>query len=278
MRTLPAGPRRLRPSAAAARMLLVLLYLCPMAAAQPQFADVPMQHLPANADFTHSITAADVDGDGDADLILGNRGAQNRLYLSEGDSTFSDVTTTRLPADTDLTTAIATGDVDGDGDLDVVVGNAAANRLYLNDGTGVFTDASAARLPADNDETLAVAFVDVDGDGDLDLVLGTSRGQDRLYINDGDGTFVDETAARLPTDTSSTFALGAADIDGDGDADLIVGKPWGVQDLLYENDGQGVFTDRTAGQLPPQNRGTTGIALGDIDADGDLDVVIGCNG
>ena len=80
-----------------------------------------------------------------------------------------------LPTDHDTSQAVALGDVDGDGDLDVVIGNSsvlfspAQNRLYLNDGAGSYTDATAARLPADNDDTRAVALIDVDVDGNLGI-------------------------------------------------------------------------------------------------------------
>src|SRR5262245_22042125 len=96
-----------------------------------------------------------------------------------------------LPLDSDPTRDVARGDVDGDGDLDLVSGNWGQSRLYLNDGSGIFTDATAGRMPIRNDRTTCVAFGDVDGDGDLDLVLGNfgvQRGgpyyaqQNRLYL------------------------------------------------------------------------------------------------
>jgi hypothetical protein len=89
--------------------------------------------------------------------------------------------------------SLALGDVDEDGDLDIVVGItpylAQQNRLYLNDGNGTFSDATATRMPTDNENSTAVALGDVDGDGDLDLVVGNNgdasfRGnQSRLYLN-----------------------------------------------------------------------------------------------
>ena len=96
---------------------------------------------------------------------------------------FDELRKRHLPPDSDPTYAVALGDVDGDGDPDLVFGNAQQNRLYLNDGTGIFTDATAARMPSDSDRTEAVALGDVDGDGDADLVFGTAYGQNRRYLN-----------------------------------------------------------------------------------------------
>ena len=101
--------------------------------------------------------------------------------------------------------ALALSDVDGDGDADLVLGmfpfpgNSGKNRLYLNDGTGIFTDVTDVRLSQDRgSSTTAMALGDVDGDGDPDLIFGNAPGRTRLYLNDGNGSFTDATAARLP--------------------------------------------------------------------------------
>jgi len=77
-----------------------------------------------------------------------------------------------LPADRDNTGSTVFGDVDGDGDIDLVVGNWGQSRLYLNNGTGTFTDATTSRMPNGIYETTSLVLGDVDGDGDLALVVG----------------------------------------------------------------------------------------------------------
>ncbi|MCA8948568.1 MAG: VCBS repeat-containing protein, partial [Planctomycetes bacterium] len=129
--------------------------------------------MPADEQFTQALAWGDVDGDGDLDLVLGNYGQQSRLYRNDGSGVFVDVTATHLPAIADGTSAVALGDVDGDGDLDLVVGESGTNvspgqeRLLANTGNGVFVDVTAAQMPVLDDVTYCLALVDVDGDGDL---------------------------------------------------------------------------------------------------------------
>ncbi|MCA8955656.1 MAG: VCBS repeat-containing protein [Planctomycetes bacterium] len=207
---------------------------------------------------------ADVDGDGDLDLLTVRgwdpvgppNAARHRLFLNDGKGNFSDVTTSSLPATAfGAGACIAVGDVDGDGDLDFVTGEqhptqygssiGAQNRLFLNDGRGKFSDATAF-MPSGADDTTAIRLADLDGDGDLDLLVQNGRFSAppagmalRLLRNDGMGRFTDETAARLPALTTAK-ELDVVDLDGDGDLDITLD---GV-DLL--NDGTGRFTARTA--------------------------------
>jgi len=248
-----------------------------------QFTDATATHMPKDWDFTYAVALGDIDGDRDLDLIVGNGldvGVLNRVYLNNGRGQFTDASASRLPADKGDTRAVVLGDVDGDRDLDLVTAGASGwkSRLYLNDGSGRFTDATSNLSSSITyTESFAVELGDVDGDGDPDLVFG-NRGQNQLFRNDGNGRFVDVSTHQLPQRFDLTGSVALADVDGDGDRDLVLGNgldPWGDQNSLYLNDGKGKFTDATAASMPIDTDISDAVVLGDVDADGDLDLVFG---
>ena len=121
-----------------------------------------------------------------------------------------------VSADTNMTTAIALGDVDGDGDLDLFAGNnGQPNRVYLNDGFGSFTGAD---ISADTNNTHSIAIGDLDNDGDIDFIAGND-GLNRVYLNDGFGIFTGANISAVDNNYTPSIALG--DLDGDGDLDFI---------------------------------------------------------
>ncbi|MFP1632498.1 beta strand repeat-containing protein [Zhengella sp. ZM62] len=158
---------------------------------------------------------------------------------------------------------VTMGDVDGDGDLDVLVANSnQANRVYLNDGSGTFVDSGQALGTADS---WGVVLGDVDNDGDLDAFVTNRNAGNRVWLNDGTGVYTD-SGQSLGTGDSRAVAFG--DVDGDGDLDAVVAN-YGQANRVWLNNGAGTFTD--SGQALGTSQ-TLGITLGDVDGDGDLDM------
>ncbi|MCA9002833.1 MAG: VCBS repeat-containing protein, partial [Planctomycetes bacterium] len=155
------------------------------------------------------------------------------------------------------------GDVDGDGDLDLLAGNqgaAGGNRIWLNNGSGVFSQGSSVLAT----QTRRVALGDLDGDGDLDAFIGVN-GQSEVALNDGAGNF---TGANQYLGNGDVRGLALFDQDGDGDLDALIGKYFD-RDEVWINEGDGTFLRRV-----PQNIGnsTTGdVVAADFDGDGDTD-------
>ncbi len=250
-------------------------------------------------DVTIGVALFDADGDGDVDFVEGNEcpppvctagGAQSSLWINNGLGVFTDQTATRLPTVLAQTSAVVPGDIDGDGDKDLIVVNGSLagkqSFVYVNNGAGVFTDETATRLPAQLLSGRDAALVDVDADGDRDLFLVVSRqGQSRLYLNNL-GIFTDVTATNLPVQNASFQEVDVIDVNLDGVADFLYLSDTGptvdginhifagAQSRLWENDGTGRFTDITATHLPAVITQGFSAAIGDIDKDGDLDIIM----
>jgi hypothetical protein len=203
------------------------------AAQSPLYRDVTATHLPDGiAGPCMDAAAGDVDGDGDLDLALAMEFQTNILLLNDGKGVFADVSP-RLPRTTHDSEDVAFADFDRDGDLDLVLVSEddRKDELYLNDG-GRFSDASDRLVPDDVSNALVV--LDLNGDGAPDVLTG-NIGIDRALINDGRGFFSDETARLWPQGggESRTQDLETADVDGDGDLDVLVANEG--QDQLYLN-------------------------------------------
>ncbi len=176
-------------------------------------------------DDTQEVAVGDLDADGDLDVAVANaiaaqgeqQGQQNYLYFNDGAGSFGEPVA--LGPGTDQTHAIAIGDLNGDGQLDLVLGNRdQLNVVHFNDGSGRFAQAHAiGQLP---DATAQLLLADLDNDRDLDLIAANTKQADALYLNDG-GQLLAASPFAEPNVNARAFAIAAADLDHDGDMDLV---------------------------------------------------------
>lgn len=178
-----------------------------------------------------------------------------------------------------LPKSTAAGDIDGDGDVDLVSLASFQLLVHENDGQGRFVASSSVAAP------LAfgpLALGDIDNDGDLDVAIGGgfffSALPPQLLRNDGSTGFTN-VSGQWPTTYEVTRRLLFVDYDGDGDQDIVTcGMFLGSHSPssfhhLYQNNGAGVFTDITASHLPGSGTWGTSLAAGDVDSDGDVDLL-----
>ncbi len=235
--------------------------------------------------YRSAVAFADVDGDGDQDAIMSGRTAVTggnlltELFINEGQGEYGSSSGNFEPVDDG---SISFADVDGDGDQDVLITGSLKSILYINGGMGDFTQDTNNSFVG---VTLSASdFADVDGDGDQDvLIIGRSQdfgGVVRstiLYTNDGSGVFTQKQNTPFPDFDEGTVDF--ADIDGDGDPDLLLTGFIGSnteRTILYTNDGSGNFTEKMG--TPFGQVSFSAVAFADVDNDGDLDVLITGNG
>ena len=266
------------------------------------------------------VALFDYDGDEFLDIYFanGNRieGApsteyRNCLYRNNGDGTFTDVTVQAAVGDTGYGHGCCVGDYDGDGDPDLYVSNLGANVLYRNNGDGTFTDVSREAGVADPLWSQSSSFLDFDGDGLLDLYvqnyltysvaapvdafiyvggeklrdypspISFPGAPDRLYRNQGDGTFADVTAqAGMLRPDGKGMGVACWDMDHDGLTDIFVAND-GMENFLFRNRGGGAFEEiGLAAGVAFDDMGvpesSMGVDIADYDGDGWLDMIVPC--
>lgn len=253
------------------------------------------------------FVVADLDRDGRDDILVADHGpdtppfpgAQSRLLIQGSNAQMVDETGTRLPVKKAFTHSLSSADIDGDGDIDIFVGNLCCPsnpEIYINDGTGHFT-ADPSRLPpvvaSSQRRYTAASFIDLNGDNRAELVLGNFPGdnfpRDTVLVNDGSGRFTEEATGVLPARSGGSdwgiVSMQKGDLDNDGFLDLVlcaVSPSYGQSKLqLLINNRNGTFRDGTTGldRQPPTSEITSiggwmpWAFLADLNGDGRKDIV-----
>jgi len=232
--------------------------------------------LSSTVDGPRAVAIGDLDGDGDADVVVASYNDDTVSWL-ENDGTPSNWTKRVISAGAGGANDVALGDFDRDGDVDVACAQYLDDEIswYRNSGASppTFGAFFVDSIPYDGPRALAVG--DVDADGDLDLAAVSEDGDTVVWYSN-DGTPATGEWSRHRTDNGEADGpkdVALADLDHDNDLDTLVANYVGDAALWYENDG--TLVGWTAHTITTCN-GARGVAAGDFDRDGDLDALVSC--
>ncbi len=232
------------------------------------------------------VAFGDIDNDGDLDLFVASFGSSNKLFRNNGDNTFTNIAVSaRVNDPGTYARGVAFADIDNDGYLDLYVVNQKTdfdpnpqpNRLYHNNRDNTFTDIALEAGVTGTEDSVdqAAAFADIDNDGDLDLYVA-GGGPDLLFRNNGELPFTEIGGIANLADGGNGIGIAFGDIDNDGDLDLYLsraGDP-SQSNLLFRNDGTGIFQEIGSETAIADTGFGAGVAFADIDNDGDLDLFL----
>ncbi len=278
-----------------------------------RFVDVTDAAGVGDRGYGMGAAVGDIDNDGDLDLFVANVGP-NTLYRNNGDGTFADISD-RVPPEPRWSTSASFADYDGDGHADLYVANyvnfslgdnkichssggrrdycgpqsytAITDRLYRNvDGERFEDVTSAAGVDTAAGSGLGVVAFDANGDDQLDFYVANDGDANLLWINQGDGTFIDDgllSGSAYNAEGAAEAGMGvvAEDFDDDGDDDIFLSHLLGESNTLLVNDGRGGFDDATNRfGLAAASRPYTGFGVDwfDLEGDGDLDLFVANGG
>lgn len=224
----------------------------------------------SGSELNKGLALADYDLDGDEDLYVSSVGdGYDRLYRNMGNLIFEDATVQAgLPNRNSR--ASAWGDLDNDGDPDLY----CVDALFINNGDATFTEKAVESGVFNTNIVSSIAIADVNLDGWLDMYLSCINSPNTLYLNEGSGHFTDNTNDSGAWDLAVGMGAVFFDYDNDGDQDLYQAHDAGVQNLLFQNDGQGRFVDVAHDAYVNYGGFGMGAEVGDINNDGFMDIYV----
>ena len=243
--------------------------------AQVQFADVTQQ---AGLHFigkNYGAAVADYNKDGFDDIFAISQSGPCRLYRNNGDGTFTDVAAEVGVAYVGTPNVAGWADVNNDGFLDLFIGNREENNvLYVGSENGTFSNNTFLSGLLTGGKVKALLFADINLDGRIDIYLARLLAENILYLNMGNGQFVNFTNASGAKDSQISMGAIFLDYDNDGDPDLYLTHDANQPNILYQNDGNGYFTDVSSGSGANIGTNGMGVDFADINQDGWLDIYV----
>jgi hypothetical protein len=208
---------------------------------------------------------ADFDGDGDLDAVLPDHMSTGaRIWFNDGNGVFTNSGQLLYMIESH---GVGLADFDRDGDVDIFMtcaNTTARSKVYLNNGSGVFTESGQVigDLPLSGND---VHVFDIDRDGDIDALIDYYLEPNKVYENDGTGIFLD---------SAQVYPEGAffADLDRDGDTDILECDEVGLGYRTWLHDGHGGFSEYAF--LADPSMKNSSVAFGDLDGDSDIDAVV----
>ena len=248
------------------------------------------------------VGIGDINNDGLQDLYFTGSQVSSKLYLNMGGLKFKDITKTAKVETKGWANGVSMADINQDGLLDIYVciggprnskDKDRANLVYINKGDGTFVEKGKDLGIADTGYSIQAVFFDYDKDGDADLYLltnalvnysrlisrpkmfnGEAASTDRLYKNNGDGTFTNVSEQAGITIEGFGLGVSICDINNDGWLDIYVSNDFLTNDILYINNGNGTFSDKISTYIKHQSLNGMGMDISDINNDGLSDILV----
>ncbi len=258
-------------------MKKIILNLMLFGATLTGFAQVnftTQQIISLSTDGARSVYAADLDGDGDIDVLSASE-LDNKIvwYSNNGHGNFGNAQVITNVANG--ASSVYTADIDDDGDIDIVAASVNDDKIawYVNNGLGNFSSQQVITTSTDGAHDVFVA--DLDNDGDMD-VLSASYLDNKIawYANNGSGYFGNQQT--ITTGANGAWSVYAVDIDNDGDIDVLSASYGDGKIAWYENDGNGNFGSQQV--ITTGNSGAYCVYAADINNDGNMDVLASFSG
>jgi enediyne biosynthesis protein E4 len=245
------------------------------------------------------VAVGDFNNDGLPDLLFTGNMVSSRLYINKGHMIFEDISETAGLMTDRWCTGACVIDINNDGLDDIYIAVAGyhsadmRNYLFINNGDLSFTESAAAYGLDDPSYSTHAAFLDYDKDGFIDLYLlnsaietfnrntirprrkdGRGKSNDKLYRNNGDGTFSDVTMEAGILSEGWGLGVTISDLNEDGWPDIYVANDFISNDLLYINNQDGTFSNKIADYLKHQTYNSMGVDIADFNNDGKTDIVV----